>query len=371
MLPIDKFFQQEQPWLLTLANDRTARPLLGIADDLPEIVTIQPHSVTARISSRQLVTVFRAGPTHARRGYYFQKELRDITRFLERQWFVRQQREYDRIAKLYGLKHFVPVAGAATTIIFPDPDGAPGATTSDSRVQRSGFDATFGVVHDATGNGGSSADAISFMQIRASATLDQYERIIRHQYLFDYSSIAPTDILVSATLALVAVNKTNDLLGQDSANSAIVVCESVPGSDTGVVPSDYQAMLSVDFGRSGNQASISLGVYTNITLNALGRGQIDFSTGSIARLGGRYGWDIDNLVPHDTGATWSASGSMAYEIVMSDTGGVPPTIQDPRLTLVHDEAPPPPPPLEPHPEYGQGRAAIGDPSVYGATIVRS
>lgn len=33
--------------------------------------------------------------------------------------------------------------------------------------------------------------------------------------------------------------------------------------------------------------------------------------------------------------------------------------------------PPPPPPSEPHPEYGQARAAIGDPSVYGATIVRS
>lgn len=36
-----------------------------------------------------------------------------------------------------------------------------------------------------------------------------------------------------------------------------------------------------------------------------------------------------------------------------------------------DIVPPPPPPLLPQPEYGQRRAAIGDPSVYGATIVRS
>lgn len=309
---------------------------MGIAQDLPEVIALYPNAVTARVSNHKKVTVFRTGPTHARRINRFQVHLDDISRFLDKQIHDRQQAKYERLAKLYGLRNaYRLVAGATETIVYPDPD--PEITSHDGQSARTGANATFDVLHDATGNTNRDSIDSDFVQIRASATIDQYERITRLQFLFDVSSITDSDTLDDATLSVWIVGKINSLLGEGSLNSALVVCEAVPGSDTASADSDFQAMLSTDFGRTGTQASITTGEYTDIILNALGEAEVDFT--DLARYGLRDGWDIDDLIPHDTGATWGSTDQMSMEMRMADRGGSPSTINDPKLTLNTTEAP--------------------------------
>ena len=224
------------------------------------------------------------------------------------------------------LNTFLPQIHLTTSTFKPDAD--PETNTFDGIVFRAGVDVSLSTLIAGNGTGISDASAAERTAgIRASTTSGQYQNIVRGLFLFNTATLPDTDGIDAGTKIgfYGHASTTNGLSGQASANSVNVLVESTTTSDTGATASDYQAIGSVDFGRSAQQDSWNTGSYNDITMNASGRANI--SKTAISYFGTRYGWDFDDTT---TGLTWASNATQATYAEHAENGS-----NEPLLTVEH------------------------------------
>lgn len=232
------------------------------------------------------------------------------------------------------------VAYAATDTFYPDPDAE--TYTFDSRnYVDGGTSQTWSSIRAANGTACADAQADNYNPLfETSATTNQYDLLTRAIYLFYTGPTIPSgDIINSATFSLWPLAKRDQLGCQNSANSAIVIVQATTGSNTACTVSDFENMGTVDFGRSGNQASWSTDAYNDIVLNESGVANIaKGNTGGPSgdgrsKFGTKYGFDIDNLEPTSNGCgSWGSLLSDGIDVYFADQTG---QSNDPKLVVVH------------------------------------
>ncbi len=358
------WFGRRQPLLLEMVRIREGRRLLGIDDLDLEVIGIRPHAITFQITETRKLTVFRTRPTHARRIRHFWDEFCELEKFIYKhrsRSLVETARAMLEDWKRRGkpLVEMPVIAGGAVTIVYPDP--TPEIDTVDGFIRRAGVDEDLATIRVGAGTVGFTTQAASALELVASATLDQYQRLARLGMTFDTSIVAP-DIVASVIYSLWFASESNGMGGDNDDNSRTHCVAFAPANDDDLEAADYGQVGDTSFGTTVQQVDMSI-EYQNITLDANGIDQI--VTDGISGFAARHGWDFNNS---ETGLTWGANQSQTISYAMAETGGIPDTINDPKLEMEHF---PPESPSEPLPEYGQLRTAIGDPSVYGATIHRS
>ncbi len=326
-LPQKAWFHWHQPLLLRMANTRYGREILCIEDAYPEITKMLPGMVQARLGEVQWVSDFR---THHKWGkviLHRWKEFKEYQTYLQRREDAWIYRRAERLG--------IPVVGgAAETTFHPDPD--PEVSSVDGYAQRT-TDAVFGTLRDGNGtffNDTEGSSDIPHIQAADAGNPDWYFRIRRGRFVFDTSTLPDSDIIDAAIISIKPDGFLNTLLGESSDNSKMHWCAGNGGSDTAVASADYQAQGDTSFGSTpNNQSAMLVGVYQDTTLEANGRAHI--STTGVSDFGCRYGWDIDNLVPHDNGCTWLADANQRIRTIMADRAG---TADDPKLVVTHSEA---------------------------------
>lgn len=217
--------------------------------------------------------------------------------------------------------------GFDTLTVYPD--ASTSATTVDGRAVRNNTSTeTFSTLRAGAGTAGEPSAVNDFtLAVVASSTTDQYTILTRGIFLFDTSSIADGATIDTATFSQYLNSELNQLSGDSSANSAMVVVGSTPASNNNIVASDYGQLGSTELGRSGNQSTFSFGTYTDVILNDTGEAAI--SKTGITKLGTRYGWDFDNTT---TGLTWSSGGLQGFNGSYADETG---NTKDPKLVVIY------------------------------------
>lgn len=217
------------------------------------------------------------------------------------------------------------VGNTTTTVYSHTADGSVRASVSEQTWASIIAHAGSNVTDDASASG-------YFLRFRSGTVTDRYDLLYRGVLPFDTSAIG-TDTVSSATLSVYVQSTGNNLSGESSANSAMVVTDCSPADPTSLVAGDFDSGGSTEFGRTGNQAGLSEVAYTDIALNASGRSAINGS--GYTSLMGRYGWDFDELEPGSNGITWSATNQMRVNIYYADNAG---TTNDPKLVIEHAAA---------------------------------
>ena len=235
--------------------------------------------------------------------------------------------------------HYTPKLslGFATLTVYPDANVE--STTVDGEANRNGVDETWGTIRAGAGvgfNDSGGADR-NFAVLLTSNTTNQYAQIYRSFFLFDISSLAAGQTISAAVLSFYLTTLVDQLTGGGSANSALVIVETTPASNTAIAASDYGNIGTTDFGRSSAQGSLGTGAYHDITLNAAALTYVTsiYNGADIVKLGARYGWDFDNLNPHSNGLTWALNSYMYIEGSFADVAG---TTQDPKLVITYSVA---------------------------------
>lgn len=215
----------------------------------------------------------------------------------------------------------------STLTAFPDPD--PETTTVDGRASRYGVDEAIGTIRAGAGNshndsGGAGTGMVS---LGASSTLNQWAAMDRGFFLFDTSALTAAATISAAVLSFIANTKDDSLSGESSANSAVVLVASTPASNTDLVDADFSQVGTTEFGRTGNQSTISTVAYNDITMNASGIAAV--SKTGVSKFALRYGWDFDNTI---TGLTWLATLIQEITGVYAEAVG---TTTDPKLVVTY------------------------------------
>lgn len=203
-----------------------------------------------------------------------------------------------------------PVAGANSPV--------------DGYVERNGVNETFGTIR---AGAGVSASATTANQINAglyaSATTDQFARMIRSFFCFDTSVLPDTATITAATFSFVATAKFNEI-----GSPAVHLAGGTLGSTADVTTSDYGGIARTTFGNIA-YASITAdaSTYNAITLNSDGLAAI--SKTGITTFSNQTDWDINN---NFTGA-WSSGGGSQVSIYYADQG----ITVAPKLTITYTE----------------------------------
>lgn len=218
--------------------------------------------------------------------------------------------------------------GFDTLTVYPDPNVE--TTSVDGDVGQNGVDLTLSNIRASAGNEANPTSAgANGYTLFASTTSGQYQRLYRWIFLYDTSALG-AGATVSAAVHSTWIGgngKIDNLSGQASANSVMVLVASTPATNTDLVSGDYAQTGSTDFGRSAKQDSVSSVAYNDITVNASGIAAI--SKTGVTKYALRVGWDFDNTT---TGLTWSSGGKQGYDIVFADTAL---TVTDPKLVITY------------------------------------
>ena len=223
---------------------------------------------------------------------------------------------------------YIYVGDALHPTLTVYPDAGSGNTTVDGRAGVNSDDETFATLRGVAGmNSDDTSASTTGFEIKGSSTSGQYANLFRNIWTFDTSALGTGATIISATLSIWVIDSTtyNVLLGEDSANSAMVIVASTPANNNALVNADYGQLGSTEFGRSDKQSDLSEGAYNSIILNANGRAAV--STTGITKLGGVFGWDFGNTT---TGLTWKSNSYQAISTAFSDTAG---TDNDPKLVI--------------------------------------
>jgi hypothetical protein len=321
------WFELHQSLLLKMFNHPDGRDLLFINRNLPPIVKVAKNYVECFVdidSKGQVIRLsqFKGGSA--------------IGNAIRYRWstFAKMAKEFYSHREFGLHQHDVTGLLAATTDTFK-PDAHPETDTVDGYVWRQGVDQIFTDIR--TGSGTNSADSTNliFLAIRASTTAGLYERLYRGITLFDTSSLLAGAVLtvVDYDLYYVVASFIDQLNGDAHANSAAVLVQTNPASDTSLTLTDYNNghyldTGSANLGEGDTQANIVIagdGYTDTITANATGRGLVNLT--GITKFGIAKKWDYDDTT---TGLTWSSAGFQATWAHSADEVG-----KEPKLTVTY------------------------------------
>jgi len=218
--------------------------------------------------------------------------------------------------------------GSTTFTLYPDAGtGGGGNTTVDGHVIREGVDEVFSTLLAGAGVSHDDTQGSALLRVTASGTSGQYARIDKGIKLFDGSATSGT--VTSATLSLWLNQDLNNLTGDTSSNSQLVVIASTPASNTDLVNGDYGQLGTTEFGASGNQSTLTTDntAYTDITLDGDGIAHIQTAIDGdgIIKTGTMQRWAFADTT---TGLTWSDGAAQGIRWLSADNAG---TTNDPKL----------------------------------------
>ena len=218
----------------------------------------------------------------------------------------------------------------SVSTFFPDP--SPESTSVDGRTYITGANSPWATIIAASGTGAQDNASISASPIlQSSTTTNQYQILTRSAFLFDTSAIDAGDDISEATFSICVYGKHNALGLEADSGSAIVLCASAPASNTAVASGDHVLYGSTEFGRTGNQSTLSTGLtnYNDTTLNISGLAAI--AKDGVTKLGQLIAFDFDETAP-----TWGSNKGQGIDTYSAEQAD---TTSDPKLVVTHAEPP--------------------------------
>ena len=204
--------------------------------------------------------------------------------------------------------------------VFPSSSAEDGYTEHDTATAG---ETIASIVGGAGTDANDSTSPTSAVVIRGGTDTDRYSRLQRNITMFDTSAIGSGSTINSAVISFYISGLANNMSGEASVNSVMVLVSSAPASNTALVSGDFDSLGSTDFGRSDKQDALSTETYEDITLNASGLANI--SKTGISKFGLKYGWDFDATA---TGLTWSNT-VQGIEVYYNEQGST----KRPRLVI--------------------------------------
>ena len=297
------WFKTHQRKLLFLLKFKLFKWILRI-DTKEEIIGILPNAYFVKGQNpNEYIADFRTHNKYAKRLYYAFKPIWHLIHFWDMTFAnqISQQLNF----------------GFDTLTVYPEP----GVTVS-GRVSREGVDQTLTNIRAGAGtNEDDTTDTpIQLLSLLATATTDQYERLVRGIALFDTSAL-PASPTISAAVFSLYITAKGDTLG---AGQSVGIVASTPASDTALATTDYANVGAVRFATDVTIASITTTAYNDWTLNATGIAAI--SDSGITKLGYKLAADIDNS------ASWAGSGQARINGYIGAASG---NTNDPKLVITY------------------------------------
>lgn len=187
---------------------------------------------------------------------------------------------------------------------------------ADGWASRFGVDESLSAIRSNAGNIPSVVDTNLIVQLRSSATTNQFSQLYKAIMNFDTSAIPDGAVVTSAVLSLY-VNAINTPLG--TTGFSLVVIGATPAGTSNIVNGDYNQLGSTLFDFK-NYTSVVVGAYNDFTFNATGLATIN-KTG-VTSVGATNGYDYNNVF----NGTWTSSASNNYLINSADLGYFLPTL---------------------------------------------
>jgi len=187
-------------------------------------------------------------------------------------------------------------------------------------VQRAAVDEVFSTIRAGAGTAAVSNSSPMVVRLNATATLNQFESLLRIYVLFDTSIISASGTISSAVFSGYGIQKE---AGNGSPD--LHLASSSPASNTDLVAADYQQVGITSFG-SITYANFTGLQYNDITLNAAGVTNI--SKTGISKFSLQTSWDINNSF---TGA-WVSLANTDFRIGTAELTG---TSEDPKLVVTY------------------------------------
>lgn len=188
------------------------------------------------------------------------------------------------------------LADETTTTFYSN--AHPETVSVDGTVTRSGTNLTWSDIR--TGAGTAAADSSAFgagVWLDAGTTSSGWALMRRSIFLFDTSSIGPTNTVSAATFGIYGSARTNTYAETPS----MAVVSSNPASNTALVSADYGTFGSTDYApRVSFSGWSGGGGLSTWAFNSTGIAAV--STTSLTKIGTRVNWDVDDSPP-----TWGSS----------------------------------------------------------------
>lgn len=198
-------------------------------------------------------------------------------------------------------------------IAYPQSGAGGSNVTTDGTVQRTGVDQTLADIRAGAGTGHDDTGTVADIRISNSTTTNQFRLLYRYIATFDTSSLPDDTTILSASFYFYPTLRLNELSGEASDNSRLVLVASTPAADNDLANADYAQLGTTSFGESAKQDGISDSQYNEIALNASGLAAIS-KTGN-TKLGLVLKWDFGNTT---TGLTYSSEGRQGTTIATAD-----------------------------------------------------
>lgn len=278
------------------------------------IVRITPHSYTVANPDGTFTTDFRTHHKYAKRLRYQ----------LDGLW--QAAHAWDQ----YIANPLVPAlnVGFDTLTVYPDA-GDPAASAVDGPVERNGVDETWATIRAATGTGTGATTTVSpFIDIRASATANQWQLLGRSIFLFNTSALTASATISSATLSLYGeAAQTFDNL---SVSPNIDIYTSAPASNTTLALGDFSTLgTTSQTGSPITYAGWNGAGYNAFAFNATGIASI--SKTGVSKFGAQNAnYDASNVAP-----TWTNVARSAVSGYYADQLG---STNDPKLEVTYSKA---------------------------------
>lgn len=313
-----EWFSRHQRALLCLLN----APVIG--REFKAALAIRRGDVGA---DRKIVRIFPHAYVVANDDGSFTMDTRTHAKYAKRLWHEwlpiwKAAHAWDR----YVANPLVPALNVgfdALFTVYPDP--FPGVTSCDGRSRRDSVDETWATIIAGAGVTSSSNIAIpSAWEIQGSTTLNQFQRLTRAMFLFDTSPLGSGATVVSATVSLFGVAKS-DALGA-TPDIDLYSCTTV--TDTNIVNADFSTTGSTSMtGSPMSYASQTTGAYNVFTLN--GSGTANINPGGISRFATRNAsYDVAAVAP-----TWVSAASSLLAVNGAEATG---NANDPKLDVTYD-----------------------------------
>ncbi len=213
-----------------------------------------------------------------------------------------------------------PVFTDTTSTFYPNAD--PESTSVDGYVYR-GFAAneTWATIRAGAGSAAGDNDTVIYgAYFGCSATLNQFNSLIRSIELFDTSSIGAGSVVSSSTNSIYVSDKLDNTISSPNWN----VYGATPNSNTSLVSGDYSQTGTTEFSSSKSYADTSTSSYSDFILNSSGLSSI--SVTGITKLSTKNAnYDVGGVQPF-----WVISESSYIILNSAETSG---TSSDPKLVV--------------------------------------
>lgn len=212
-----------------------------------------------------------------------------------------------------------PVYADTTSTFYPDPNTE--TTSVDGYCSRFPAAESWAAIRggDGTSSGASDAGVNMSHYADRDATGTLWDGLTRTLVLFDTSAIPDTDIISAATLSL----KPDVIV--DNGNQSSVITVGVTASNTALADSDFQSNTSGTTFASIDVTSLSVGTYTDYSLDAAGIANVSLT--GISKFAAKLSGDAANSEP-----SLAANTVVTIRCHSADAAG---TTSDPKLVVTY------------------------------------